>query len=221
MGNRKIVIGDIHGCSQELRDLLRAADATSSDDLLCVGDLVGKGPDSAGVLEWAKNSPNLRCVLGNHEDRLLRAWREGKTSTEKPADTETVRQLGSSYDDSMRFIAEWPLYLEEEDFLVVHAGINPAVTNLRDQAPQDLLTIRTLGDGKTPWYEEYRREKLVLFGHWPQPQPRLRANAVGLDTGCVYGGFLTAMILPGRRLVSVPARKAYRTRKDWPAQEPR
>ncbi|MGZ3703542.1 MAG: metallophosphoesterase, partial [Bdellovibrionota bacterium] len=116
MGNRKIVIGDIHGCSQELRYLLRAADATSSDDLLCVGDLVGKGPDSAGVLEWAKNSPNLRCVLGNHEDRLLRAWREGKTSTEKPADTETVRQLGSSYDDSMRFIAEWPLYLEEEDF---------------------------------------------------------------------------------------------------------
>jgi len=215
---RTIVIGDIHGCLEELQDLLSATGAAPADQLICVGDLLGKGPDSGGVLRWAKGTPNLRCVLGNHEDRLLRAWRAGKTPDEKSSDTETARQLGASFGEAMQFVSEWPLFIEEDDFIVVHAGLDPKIAQLDRQSRETLLTIRTLQDGKTPWYEEYSGKKLVLFGHWPRPAPVRRTNAVGLDTGCVYGGSLAAMILPERRLVCVPARKSYRTKKDWPSE---
>ena len=60
-----------------------------------------------------------------------------------------------------------------------------------------------------PWYESYTGETTVVFGHWARPEPVVRENAIGLDTGCVYGGRLTAVILPERNLVSVPAKRAY------------
>jgi hypothetical protein len=55
-----------------------------------------------------------------------------------------------------------------------------------------------------------------VFGHWARPEPVVRPNAIGLDTGCVYGGELTAVILPERRLVSVPARRVYQKKEGWP-----
>jgi diadenosine tetraphosphatase ApaH/serine/threonine PP2A family protein phosphatase len=119
------------------------------------------------------------------------------------------RQLGSFYNAAMEFIRTWPLWIDDGDFLVVHAGLDPRIDKIGDQSPHDLMTIRIPSESKKPWYDSYAGDQLVVFGHWSQPAPVIRPNAIGLDTGCVYGGKLTALILPERRLVSVSAECAY------------
>jgi predicted phosphodiesterase len=207
MSQRTIVIGDVHGCSDELQDLLRAVKAQPTDRLISVGDLISKGPDSRGVIEWAMKTKNLECVVGNHELRLRKHWHAGTRSTEKAHDADTYRQLGDSYERAMSFIDRWPMTISGHGFMVVHAGFDPA-EGLEWQSGSQLTNIRRLDDGR-PWYEAYRDRTLVVFGHWAKRQPVVRMNAVGLDTGCVYGGSLTALILPERILISVPARRVY------------
>ena len=212
---RTIVFGDVHGCLFELKALLRKVRARPEDRLISVGDLICKGPDSKGVLDWAMRARNLRCVLGNHEYRYLQYWKRGLTPDQKPYDLETVHQLGGGFDRYMRFIRRWPLFIKGKDWLVVHAGFDPR-TPLSRQSKWELTNIRRIGAGETPWYESYEKKApLVVFGHWVHREPILRDNAVGLDTGCVYGGRLTALILPERRLLSVRARKVYRRKESW------
>lgn len=213
MSERTIVIGDVHGCYEELQDLLRAVKATPSDRLISVGDLISKGPDSRGVIEWAMKTKNLEVVLGNHELRLRRHWRAGTRSTEKAHDADTYRQLGDLYEPAMRYIDTWPLTVSGPGFLVVHAGFDPA-EGLEWQTATTLTNLRGLPDGRA-WYEGYRERTLAVFGHWAKRRPVVRPNAVGLDTGCVYGGSLTALILPERILISVPARRVYVEKKTW------
>lgn len=206
---RTIIIGDVHGCFAELRMLLEAAEVNATDRIISVGDLVRKGPDSAAVIRWAMETPNLRCVLGNHEERLLTRWLAGEKPAKGSPDGEMRRQLGDSYNAAMDFIRTWPLFLKEEGLIVVHAGLDPRVASVRQQSPRDLMTIRIPDGMHLPWYEAYSGHDLVVFGHWARNEPLIRSNAIGLDTGCVYGGSLTALILPERRLISVPAEKAY------------
>jgi hypothetical protein len=210
-----IVIGDVHGCFDELQELLHAAGASRKDRIIGVGDLVAKGPDSRGVLDWAMQTPNLRCVVGNHELRLLCAWREGRRLDSKPYDRETCRQLAPDYERYMRFIAGWPACVAGEEWLVVHAGFDPRGLAAEEQPLERLANLRRLEDTGRPWYEQYLGRRLALFGHWPRRGPMFWGNAIGLDTGCVYGGALTALVLPERRLVSVPARRIYRSKPSW------
>ncbi|MFI5350140.1 MAG: metallophosphoesterase [Elusimicrobiota bacterium] len=214
---RTIVIGDVHGCFDELQDLLRAAKARPEDRLISVGDLICKGPDSAGVIAWAMAQKNLECVLGNHELRFLDCRRRGVVPDIKPTDLETHRQFGAGYEAAMDYIARWPLTVSGEGFMVVHAGFDPR-EGLEWQSAAALTSIRRLPGTQQPWFERYRDPRLVVFGHWSQPEPVVRPNAIGLDTGCVYGGALTALILPERRLVAVPARRAYQRKENFPAR---
>jgi hypothetical protein len=210
---RTIIIGDIHGCFRELAKLLESVGASGADRIISVGDLVRKGPDSADVMRWAMETPNLRCVMGNHEERLLARWLAGERPGKGSPDWEMFRQLGDSYNDAMDFIRSWPLYIETEGSLVVHAGLDPRIPSVRLQSPRDLMTIRVPDGLEVPWYEAYTKDQLVVFGHWARSEPLIRPNAICLDTGCVYGGSLTALILPEQRLVSVPAEKAYRRKE--------
>lgn len=214
MSKRTIVFGDVHGCLDELTDLLRAARVTDDDLLVSVGDLISKGPDSRGVMDWARSRPNLRIVLGNHELRFLTAWRAGRKPAEKEYDAETVAQLGAKFDEDMAFLSGRPYFLDLPEALVVHGGFDPRLGGPERFAPEVLANLRKLED-ETPWYERYSAEKPVVFGHWVHRAPIVRPNAIGLDTGCVFGGSLTAVILPERRLVSVAARKAYKQRSSW------
>ncbi len=214
-GPRTIVIGDVHGCLTELKDLLRAVGARPADRLISVGDLINKGPDSRGVMQWAMEARNLECVQGNHELRFINCWRRSAVPRARPHDEETWEQLGDLREAAMRFASSWPLTIDGGDFLVVHAGFDPR-RRLAQQSVAALTDIRRLRDTDEPWYERYVERKLVVFGHWARPAPVVRANAVGLDTGCVYGGALTALVLPERKLVSVPARRVYRRKENWP-----
>ena len=212
---RTIVIGDVHGCYDELQDLLRELKVRPDDRLISVGDLICKGPQSARVIAWAMEQKNLECVLGNHELRFLNCRRRGAIPDVKPTDLDTYRQFGDSYEDAMRYIARWPLTVSGEGFMVVHGGFDPR-EGLEWQSDVQLTTMRRLKDTEEPWYERYTDPRLIVFGHWARPEPVVRKNAIGLDTGCVYGGELTAVVLPERRLVSVPARRVYQKKEGWP-----
>ena len=116
----------------------------------------------------------------------------------------------------------FPHFLEEENFIVVHAGLLP---NKKPQQTdlEDLVKIRKIADPKNPkilksWFDFYTAKKLIVFGHWAALNGIVRDNAIGLDTGCVYGKKLTALILsdfasspnsPKREIVSVQAKKQY------------
>ena len=92
-------------------------------------------------------------------------------------------------------------------------GCDPGVA-LHSQTTEDMTELRSVGPHRasrngTPWYEDYDGEKIVLFGHWPAPEPRRGRKAIGLDTGCVYGHQLTAYIIETGELRSVAARRVY------------
>lgn len=226
---RTIVVGDVHGCADELDALLAEVGFGAGDCLVLTGDLVGRGPEPRRVVRRAREL-GARAVRGNHEDRLLR-WRSGRTPAPPP------RSLRPLLDDPRQQLddGDWawlqamPLWigLPEHEALVVHAGLAPGVP-LADQQPHVMLNIRCLREGNVPdarrgealWATSYRGPPHVLFGHNALEQAQLHPWATGLDTGCVYGGRLTALVLaagarlPGpaeraRWLTSVPARQLY------------
>ncbi|MBN1587171.1 MAG: metallophosphoesterase [Candidatus Omnitrophica bacterium] len=206
---RTIIFGDIHGCYEEWQELLGKVGASDEDTLISVGDLVCKGPYTKKVLDLAMSLPNLKVVMGNHDLSLLKRWQNRQLdslTTEYQQDA--VRDMGAGLDNYMNFIAGWPYYIEHPDYLVVHAGLRPGIP-VHEQCADDLVRLRTVEPEGEPWWEFYTDPKLVVHGHWAAQGLVVRENVIGLDSGCVYGKRLSAVILPERQIVSVPARRAY------------
>ena len=212
MKSRTIVVGDIHGCYDELMELLEKADLGKDDRVVAVGDLITKGPKSREVLELFMTDARFSTVIGNHDLALRRKW-NGEEIELKAAQKEAHKELRGEKDAYAAFFNRLPFTIDLETHLVVHAGLRPNV-ELYSQTTDDMTLIRTLGadresDEGTPWYHVYFGEKIVLFGHWPAPEPRRGKNAIGLDTGCVYGYNLTAYVIETDEFVTVKAKKAY------------
>ena len=212
MPARTIVVGDIHGCYDELEDLLAAVGFVSSDRLICVGDLITKGPKSREVLDRFMNESRFAAVIGNHDLALRRRW-NGEKFKLKPSQKPTHKELKKEKQRYLPYLNSLPFMIDLGEHLVVHAGIRPGVA-LHSQTTEDLTELRSLGKDRTardgtPWYDEYDGEKIVLFGHWPAPEPRRGKKAIGLDTGCVYGHKLTAYIIETDEFKTVSARRAY------------
>lgn len=213
MAGRTIVVGDIHGCYDELVELLEKLSLGPEDRVVAVGDLVVKGEKNREVLDLFIRDERLSAVVGNHDRALLRYWR-GKKRRLNKEQRRAGRQLGGGRGGYLEFLSSLPSSLDLGTHLVVHAGLRPGVP-LGEQSIKDLTELRTLGRRKrsskkgTPWYDVYDGEKIVLFGHWPSRAPRMGARAIGLDTGCVYGGELTAYVVDTGEFVSVKARRAY------------
>ncbi|HEX8852432.1 MAG TPA: metallophosphoesterase [Pyrinomonadaceae bacterium] len=211
---RTIVVGDIHGCYDELLELCDKVGLNADDRVVAVGDLIVKGEQNREVLELFMSDPRFFSVLGNHDRALLRRWRGDEVKLKK-AQKATRRELKPDKARYAAYLASLPYMLNLGSHLVVHAGLRPGVA-LDAQTEEDLTELRTLGAKPqsrkgTPWYEVYEGPPTVLFGHWPAPEPRRAPHALGLDTGCVYGHRLTAYVLETSELVSVPARRAYDT----------
>jgi len=208
---RTIAIGDIHGCYDELIELLEKAELTQEDRVIAVGDLTVKGPKSREVLELFSQDSRFSSVIGNHDLALVNFWK-GELPNLKAAQQRTFDELAESQ-QLFEFLASLPPYLELDSHVIVHAGIRPGVA-LNGQALGDLVELRTLGPDRTsregtPWYELYNDDKVALFGHWPASTPRIGRRAIGLDTGCVYGYQLTAYIVEDKQFISVRAHTAY------------
>lgn len=188
---RTLIIGDVHGCIRELDLLLAKVGYTSNDRLIFVGDLINKGPSSLAVLQRVKEL-GAEVTLGNHELALLLDIERGATP-----------KFPREYIEWMR---SWPAFIDTKDFLIVHGGLVPGEDYSKSD-PRDLARIRLWQD--RPWFEFYREKKLVVFGHWAAMGLVWRDNAIGLDTGCVYGKQLSCLELPGRKLTQVDAFEQY------------
>lgn len=206
----------MHGCASELEALLEGARFSQGDRLVFVGDLVARGPDSLGVLDVARRTGAI-IVRGNHEQKLL-DWRRSKKTALSRIHLEVAESLRPV---DWTLLETSPLWfdLPEHGARVVHAGVVPG-TPIEEQDPLDLLHLRSVRvGGRTArpthgeptavlWGELYGGPVHVVFGHNAFPGLQLHPFATGLDTGCVYGGRLTALVLP--QGVKVPRSRSTR-----------
>ena len=194
------VIGDVHGSRAALESLLATLDLGDDDLVVFVGDLVRKGPDSPGVIDLVRGDDRLVSVRGNNEAKILRG-------DERP------RWLR---DGDRAYLASLPVAVSFDDVVVVHGGIDPTRA-LSDHTAEELLTMRApLGSGYDGpfWYEDYGGPYRVFFGHTVHERPVDREYAVGLDTGCVYGGRLTAYDYRRGRFVTADPTATHQDRSD-------
>lgn len=210
---RSIFIGDVHGCARELAELLALLGPVAGDTLYFVGDLVARGPDSVGVLRLFREV-RAKGVLGNHEARLLevrRARLGGDPSARLGKSHEAV--FAALDDADWALLDSLPLYIDlpEHAVLVVHAGVAPDAP-LRKQDAWTLTHIRSLDvagapsakSGTESWAAAYRGKPHVIFGHDARRGLQLHPDATGLDTACVYGGSLTALVAPRGTAIPFP-----------------
>jgi bis(5'-nucleosyl)-tetraphosphatase (symmetrical) len=228
---RRIYVGDIQGCRRELERLLEAVQFDpAADTLEPVGDLVNRGPDSAGTLRLLRQV-GAGGVLGNHDLHLLRLARKRK----KARSWHTLQDVLEADDreDLLSWLQARPFVKAWDDVLLVHGGLNPAwddpVARLSGLDPLEphpdsefAVTVRyCTADGRrpasdeppppppyAPWFAHWmgREARTLVFGHWARLGLVNRPGLRGLDTGCVWGGSLTAWIAEEDRLVSVPRR---------------
>jgi predicted phosphodiesterase len=214
---RTLFIGDVHGCAEELDALLKECGWQPGERVVLVGDLVAKGPDSAGVVRRAREL-GLLAVRGNHDEHVLR-WHQGLGKPGKKLKPEHQQVLDTLTPTDWKYLASLPLYmrLPELNVLAVHAGLVPGVP-LNEQRQEYLLNLRSIApdgkpskraDGGAPWASHWTGPELILFGHDAMRGLQQHPHALGLDSGCVYGGRLTAYVLPEGRFYSVPARRTY------------
>jgi hypothetical protein len=226
--SRTLFIGDVHSCADELTELLDRAAVVSGDRVFLTGDLLSRGPKPHEVMKLYRQL-GARAPVGNHEQRLLDAHKaraRGEKGPKLSASHQAIVDELSAED--WELLEAMPLFVAVPEHTVVmaHAGIDPR-RGLDEQDPWIVTHVRSVdADGKpsekwgTPWGQSYAGPAHIVFGHNAQKSPQLHPFATGLDTGCVYGGRLTAMILPAGAappsvseragcLISVPARAEY------------
>lgn len=202
---RTIFIGDIHGCLEELRTLVRKLQVTAEDRVICIGDLINKGPESAAVVRYVF-SAGFECVRGNHDQSYCDA-------PKRPAYRAIRRAISAN---AHAWFCALPLYIKDNDFLAVHAGLPPD-RKVSQVSSDILLNIRTWdGEGTClnrandpPWYMLYGGKRKVIYGHWAAQGLTVRKRTIGLDSGCAYGKQLSAYILESGEVVQVAAQRAY------------
>lgn len=232
------IVGDVHGCLGELTELLSKLGYTLSErngDLdvqvppgrraIFVGDLVDRGPDTPGVLRLVMkmvSRGDAVCVPGNHENKLLRALR-GQKVTVSHGLAESLAQLDQESPEFRAQVVEFldgllSHYVFDDGRLVAaHAGLRAemhgrASRRVRDFALYGETTGETDEFGlpvRYHWARDYRGKAMVVYGHTPIPEPEWINNTLCIDTGCVFGGRLTALRYPEKELVSVPAARTY------------
>jgi protein phosphatase len=193
--------------------------------VIFLGDLVDRGPDSPGVLRLAMGmvaAGTALAVPGNHEDKLLRALRGRKVRVSHGLET-TLEQLAAEPPEFRAAVETFldgltsHYVLDGGRLVVAHAGLS---ARLQGRASARVRSFCLYGQttGETddyglpvryPWAEDYRGRAVVLYGHTPVPAPEWVNNTLCLDTGCVFGGSLTALNYPERMLVSAPSARVY------------
>jgi bis(5'-nucleosyl)-tetraphosphatase (symmetrical) len=231
---RRIFIGDIQGCREELERLLDAVRFDpATDQLEPAGDMVNRGPDSLGVLRLLRQL-GAQGVLGNHDVHLLRVASGARGLGRRDTFLDVLR--APDLDELAEWLRQRPFVRFFHDAILVHAGLNPAWKDpVATLSGLDPMSFHWDSDFATrvryctavgrrprrddppppwpfrPWYEHWsrREDRVMVFGHWAKlglvDQPRVK----GLDTGCVWGGRLTAWIPEESRIVHVQAGRPY------------
>ncbi|QKZ12341.1 AAA family ATPase [Spirosoma sp. KUDC1026] len=226
------IIGDVHGCYEELLELLaklgyEAAtfQSPTGRKIVFVGDLVDRGPDSVAVLRLVMqlvDQGKALAVLGNHDDKLRRKLL-GRNVDMTHGLAETIAQLDAEppafRQQVLTFLERTPYYirLDNKRLIVAHAGLRE---DLQGRSGESVRAFCLFGETtgevdaqglpvRINWASSYQGKAVVVYGHTPVSEPVWINNAIDVDTGCVFGGKLTALRYPERQLVSVPAKQTY------------
>ncbi|MDF9828164.1 protein phosphatase [Ereboglobus sp. PH5-10] len=230
------IVGDIHGCYDELVALLRTLDYTVDETshtlapppgrkLIFLGDLVDRGPKIPDVLKLAMNavaSGAALCVPGNHDVKLMRKLR-GRDVQITHGLADSLAQLSSETDEFRVRVADFidklvsHYVLDDGRLVVAHAGMKQNMQGRGSGAVREFaLYGETTGETdefglpiRYNWAAEYRGSPMVVYGHTPVPEPEWLNRTINIDTGCVFGGKLTALRYPEKEIVSVPSIHAY------------
>jgi calcineurin-like phosphoesterase family protein len=232
------IIGDVHGCREELEQLLAKLGYTLTPGelgpiarhpegrvLVFLGDLCDRGPDTPGSLRIAMASVregDALCVPGNHEAKLRR-YLKGSDVNHAYGFGETVEQLEGSSPEFLQqladFIDDLPshLMLDDGHLCVTHAGLperlqGRASRRVRSHCLYGETTGETDAKGypvRVDWAAKQTGGAFVVYGHTPVDEPKPAPHAICIDTACVFGGTLTAFRWPEREVVSVPALRTY------------
>ncbi len=206
--SKTILIGDIHSCSRELRELLNLLSLTAEDRLVLLGDLLNKGPDPEGVLEIYES---LRCIClrGNHDLNHLEAMQGKARATQESL--RTCKLISKpAYKRYLEAVERMPSLLELPDLIAVHGALVTGVP--LDQQPNKVLTGKTTLDLSWKDHLDWNRPLVVghkRYGVVPSTPCIIEGKFYGIDTGCVYGGSLTALIMPEGRIIQVKALRDY------------
>jgi protein phosphatase len=230
------VIGDVHGCFDELSELLvrlgytlpeaaRPVGHPMGRKVVFLGDLVDRGPGIVEVLRLvmdAVEAGSALCVIGNHEWKLVRKlW--GRNVKVAHGLAETLAQLDREpeafRERVARFIEGLPSHyvLDAGRLVVAHGGLKE---HMHGRETERIRAFAMYGDTtgefdawgmpvRLDWAEHYRGKAAVVYGHTPVHEPEWQNNTINIDTGCVFGGKLTALRYPERELVSVQAKEEY------------
>ncbi|WP_028934270.1 polynucleotide kinase-phosphatase [Pseudonocardia spinosispora] len=233
------LIGDVHGCLTELTALLEklgwqlvgpdgsptSARHPAGRTAVFLGDLVDRGPDTPGVLRLAMGMVAdgvAFAIMGNHEQKLVRALR-GRDVQRSHGVVESLEQLAARPEEFVAAATEFMdglrahYVLDDGNLVVAHAGLRE---RFHGRASKRVRAFALYGEttGETdefglpvryPWATEYRGAALVAYGHTPVPETEWVNNTICLDTGCVFGGSLTALRYPERETVAVAAQKTW------------
>ena len=232
------IIGDVHGCADELERLLGrlgygvtrngsgyAVTAPGGRTAIFLGDLVDRGPRVPDVLRLVHSmveAGQALCICGNHENKLIRKLK-GKNVKLTHGLAETVAQFDLEGED---FVAQMLSFLDglishyvldRGKLVVAHAGLIEAYQN-RSSGKVRSFALYGETTGETDefglpvrhnWAAEYEGKARVVYGHTPVPEAEWLNGTICVDTGCVFGGKLTALRYPEMELVDVPAAKVY------------
>jgi len=232
------IIGDVHGCYEELVELLTRLGYEVLEDagryrvtppegrkVVFVGDLVDRGPKIPGVLRLAMamvESGHAMCVPGNHDMKLLRKLR-GRDVQITHGLADSLRQLDAESPELREQVAKFldslvsHYVLDDGKLVIAHAGMKEEMQGrgsgkVREFALYGETTGETDEFGlpvRLNWAAEYRGRAMVVYGHTPVGEPEWLNNTINIDTGCVFGGKLTALRYPEKELVSIPARQTH------------
>ena len=206
---RTVIVGDVHGCYEELVQLLEVAHVRDDDLLVSVGDVVDRGPRPLEVIDLFRTRARSLVLMGNHERKHVR-------EVFSYAQQITRLQLGTRYAECVAWMRTLPYFYETSEVRVVHAAMLPGIP-LVDQ-DEDVLAGTTSGEHKLAaelgegfWHERYRDAIPIVFGHHVVGRdPLVTPNRVyGIDTGACHGGCLTALSVPDFTLYTVDARADY------------
>jgi protein phosphatase len=229
------IIGDVHGCCDELEELLQQLGYGRNGEgawshpegrrAIFVGDLVDRGPRIADTLKTVmtmSQAGSALCVPGNHDIKLKRKL-EGRDVTVSHGLDRTLAELDQQTPEFRTAVQQFidglvSHYVFDEGRLVVaHAGMKEEMQGRGSAKVRDFALFgETTGETdefglpiRYNWASEYRGRASVVYGHMPVPEPEWLNRTINIDTGCVFGGRLTALRWPEKELVSVPARATY------------
>jgi bis(5'-nucleosyl)-tetraphosphatase (symmetrical) len=231
MDKRTIIVGDIHGCIEEFEELIQALKYDKRyDRLILLGDLIDRGPNSPAVVQMARKM-DLECVMGNHEYKFLKWFKSSGSQSDVYDKSDFYHQLT---DDDINYIFRMPTHIKlANNIIAVHAGVKPGIS-ISNQSKHDLMYLRyvdanqntiklkkiaTLGKegaGAHFWTEFWYGPESIIYGHHVHSMSEPHIEEIypgvicyGLDTGCCFGGHLSAMILETKEIVQVKAKKTY------------